>query len=57
MSSQPDYETRRKQESERKRLKVLQEAGYCFAERGFRKGKTVLAHQLRVSENINSQLD
>ena len=37
MTSAPDYEIRRKRESQRKRLKVLQMAGYCFAEKGFKK--------------------
>ena len=37
MTSAPDYEIRRKRESQRKRLKGLQMAGYCFAENGFKK--------------------
>ena len=37
MSVEPHYEIRRRQDSERRRLKVLQMAGYCFAENGFRK--------------------
>ncbi|KZX58285.1 hypothetical protein A3709_02140 [Halioglobus sp. HI00S01] len=37
MPTEPGYEARRKQESERKRLRVLQAAGACFAERGFKK--------------------
>ena len=37
MPPELDYDIRRKQESERKRLNVLQVAGRCFAESGFKK--------------------
>ena len=37
MPPELDYDLRRKQESERKRLNVLQVAGRCFAESGFKK--------------------
>ena len=36
MSQKPDYEVRRRQASERRRLEVLKVAGYCFAESGFK---------------------
>lgn len=36
MSEKPNYEMRRRQASERKRLEVLRVAGYCFAENGFK---------------------
>tara|TARA_R110002049_G_scaffold9747_10_gene48870 strand:+ start:2594 stop:3226 length:633 start_codon:yes stop_codon:yes gene_type:complete len=37
MSKEQQYEVRRRQASERKRLNVLSMAGYCFAENGFKK--------------------
>lgn len=36
MAGELEYNQRRKQESERKRLRVLKSAGLCFAEQGFR---------------------
>lgn len=37
MSAEQQYEVRRKQDSERRRLKVLKMAGYCFAANGYKK--------------------
>lgn len=37
MAVQSRYQVSRRQASERKRLKVLKTAGYCFAEKGFRR--------------------
>ena len=53
MSETLDYRRRRKQDSERKRLRVLQAAGLCFAELGFR-GSSVeqIAHRAGVSKGL-----
>ena len=48
-----EYEVRRKQDSERKRIKVLQQAGYCFAQRGYKKTTMEqVADRAKVSKGL-----